>query len=58
MQNSYGLDVDYFKEKLQLVVRDIKNYAPNELARELARLSTTADASVILEPEFNQQAGG
>lgn len=56
MKNSYGLDVSYFKGKLELVLRDIKNYTPDELARELARYSSAADKTVMLEPEFNQQA--
>jgi hypothetical protein len=55
MTNSYGLDVSYFEGKLKLVLRDIKNYTPDELARELARYSVAADKAVILEPEFNKQ---
>ncbi len=55
MTNSYGLDVSYFEGKLNIVLRDIKNYTPDELARELARYSVAADKTVILEPEFNNQ---
>lgn len=54
MTNEYGLDYSYFSGKLKLIVRDIRNYTPDELARELARLSFTADESVIKEKEFNK----
>lgn len=56
MPNEYGLDHHYFTEKLEIIQRDISRYTPDELARELARLSRTADAKVLAEPEFNQQA--
>ena len=39
--NRYGVDTDYFKKKLNRVIRDLENYTPSELYREL---STTADA--------------
>ena len=55
MANQYGLDVSYFKGKLELVLRDIKNYTPDELARELARLSVTADKAVVKENEFTSK---
>lgn len=54
MKNEYGLDVSYFKSKLSLVVRDIQRYTPSELARELARLSVTADGKVVKESEFSK----
>lgn len=54
MENRYGVDTCYFEKKLKSVLRDIANYTPDELARELARLSKTADPEVILEEkEFN-----
>jgi hypothetical protein len=54
MSNEYGLDYNYFQRKLELVVRDARNYTPDEMARELARLSKAADSNVILtESEFN-----
>jgi hypothetical protein len=31
MTNQYGLDVSYFKGKLELVLRDIQNYTPEEI---------------------------
>lgn len=40
------IDTDYFINKLKLVIRDIKMYTPNELARELERLSQTAKEEV------------
>lgn len=49
MTNQYGLDADYFKLKLRLVVRNINSYTPAELARELGRLASTADKSALLE---------
>ena len=47
------LDTDYFAKKLELIQRDLLWYSAEELARELARLSKTADAKVLTEPEFN-----
>jgi len=52
MTNRYGLDVNYFKGKLELILRDIKKYTPDELSRSLLRLSVTADDNVLQEPEF------
>jgi hypothetical protein len=52
MPNEYGLDYKYFIKKLSLVIRDADRYTPDEMARELARLSVTADGSIILEKEF------
>lgn len=51
--NQYGLDNDYFERKIAILHRDgLKNWMPDELARELARMSRTADKSVMQEPEF------
>lgn len=52
--NEYGLDAEYFAEKLKLILRDISRYTPAEMARELARMSVTADESVLGEDEFKQ----
>ena len=58
MKNRYRLDVSYFQGKLAQVTSSLDNYTPEELARELARLSVTADESVILnEDEFNWNEG-
>lgn len=50
--NSFGLDVAYFSDKLGLVLRDLGNFTPEELARALARLARTACAEVLGEEEF------
>tara|TARA_R110002033_G_scaffold135713_4_gene175381 strand:+ start:69723 stop:69932 length:210 start_codon:yes stop_codon:yes gene_type:complete len=52
MANEYGLDVNYFSGKIEIIQRDISRYKPDELARELARLSVAADEKVLTEPEF------
>ena len=52
--NEYGLDVNYFSEKLNFILRDASRYTPAEMARELARLSVTADEAVIQENEFSR----
>jgi hypothetical protein len=51
MNNDYGLDVQYFRKWLDRL-SDISRYKPSELARELARMSRTADDKVMLEDEF------
>ena len=43
MTNEYGLDADYFRKKLKLVVAGIYNYTPQELATALTRLAITAN---------------
>lgn len=55
MTNEYGLDHDYFERKLKRIMQDgLSSYTPAELARELARMVTTAYADVLKEPEFAQ----
>ncbi len=49
MKNQYGLDVSYFESKLKIVLRDVANYTPQEMARELHRLSMTADENAVCE---------
>lgn len=56
MNNQFGLDADYFNQKLGLLLRDMRHYTPDELARQLARLSKAADGDVLLEPEFSGAA--
>lgn len=51
--NRYGLDVNYLTRKMLRLIRDMGNFKPDEMARELARMSKTADAVVMAEPEFN-----
>jgi len=55
MRNSYGLDTDYFTKKLKLVLKGVDNCTPDEMARELARLSLTADniAATVEFVRFN-----
>lgn len=43
MNNRYGLDARYFKEKLSQLVRDVDMYKPDEMKRALMRLSRVAD---------------
>lgn len=42
MNNSNNVDEDYFKRKLQQILRDLPMYTNPELARELTRLGKTA----------------
>ena len=58
MNNRYDLDSTYFRKKLKMIIRDLSDYKPDELARELLRMSVTADISVINEPEFNKYHKG
>lgn len=50
--NRYGVDADYFRKKLHLVLRDFASFKPDELARALFRLGKVADESVLAESEF------
>jgi hypothetical protein len=42
MKSKYGVDVAYFKKKLECVIRDLDSYTPQELSRELESLADTA----------------
>lgn len=56
--NEYELDVNYFKEKLSLILRDIGCYRPEEMHRELSRLADVvapAQAKRIAELEQNSR---
>ena len=53
MRNEYGLDADYFKKKLEAVLRDVRHYTPQEMARELHRLSMTADENTVCQEVDN-----
>lgn len=61
-KNRYGLDAAYFYGKLQIILRDIASYKPDEMARSLARLTLVADEKVLQESEFSpkveQVSGG
>ena len=51
--NRYGLDVGYFRKTINRELnRNLVDFKPDELARVLARLSRTADSTVMKEPEF------
>ena len=51
--NRYGVDRDYFTKKLEIIIRDMRDYTPSELARSLGRLAMTANSETMREPEFN-----
>ncbi|MBL4781820.1 MAG: hypothetical protein JKX92_06215 [Porticoccaceae bacterium] len=54
--NRYGVDVSYFRNTINRELnRDLSNFKPDELARVFARLSVTADSSVIFEDEFQRR---
>ena len=54
-KNRYGLDVAYFRKTINRELnRPLSDFRPDELARVLARLSRTADPSVMHEPEFKE----
>ncbi|GBO89242.1 hypothetical protein [Marinobacter salsuginis] len=52
MENRYGVDVDYFINKMASIMGDLENYTPKELARSLARLANTTSSEVLQEAEF------
>lgn len=41
-RNRYGVDCAYFKGKLGLIMRDMENFTPEELARSLNGLAVVA----------------
>jgi hypothetical protein len=44
------LDKNYFKKKLELILRDLDQYTPVELSTDLLRLSKTAFESPSVKP--------
>lgn len=40
-----ALDTEYFRRKMELIIRDLSHYNPQEMARELVRLAKVADES-------------
>ena len=52
MTNRYGLDADYHRGKLEIILRDIQFYTPEELSRSLLRLAVVARPIVLTETEF------
>lgn len=54
MNNRYGLDDQYFRKWMKRVLASgLEHYTPQELARELARMSKAAAPEVMHEPEFS-----
>jgi len=51
--NRYGVDTTYFERWFDRALKDLSNYRPDELARELARMSRAADKEVVKENEFS-----
>ncbi len=39
--NRYGLDIHYLKKNLEILIRDIGNYKPEEMHMALSRLADT-----------------
>lgn len=39
--NEYGLDVSYVGKNLKILLRDIKQYRPDEMRRALTRIAET-----------------
>ena len=54
--NRFGLDVDYQLNQLDIIMRNIDNYRPDEFSRAMLRLGVAADSYVIREPEFKKLA--
>jgi hypothetical protein len=56
--NEYGLDSHYFEKKLKGVVRDVKQYTPDEMFNELSKLmmaaANQADIKATLKVKFKQ----
>ena len=40
--NRFGVDVSYFEHKMEIIIRDLDNYTPSQLYRELSRLANVA----------------
>lgn len=54
MTNEYGLDVDYFKGKLKIILRNIGNYTPQEMYNALTRLALVAEEEgEIFKEKYN-----
>ncbi len=43
MNNEFGLDVDYFKKNLSVILRNTDRYMPSEMARVMLRLCKVAN---------------
>ena len=47
MKNELGLDVDYFRKNLTILLRDVRHHTPNEMTRALQRLADVATPTTI-----------
>lgn len=47
MTNQYGLDVDYMRRNLNIILRSLSNAKPDEFARSMMRLAVVADERVL-----------
>jgi hypothetical protein len=54
MENRFGLDDRYFKEKLEQLVRDVSNYTPREMSLALQRLKEVADNQRVVFAKKNR----
>lgn len=50
--NEFGLDVGYFTGVIERELADVSRLRPSELALVCARIARTADASVLVHPDF------
>ena len=56
MSNTYGLDVNYFKGKLKILLRDLDNYTPREFQQELKNMNDAlAELGDIINPKLKEQ---
>lgn len=56
--NEYGLDVRYFKEKLNQIVRDADRYTPSEMERALMTYADVAKRQKSCkDPEHKYEQG-
>lgn len=44
----------HHRTKMERMLRGLGSYTPDEFARECARMSVTAEATVLNEPEFDR----
>ncbi len=45
--NEHGLDISYFKLKLNAITRDVRYYRPDEMARALRTLADVAEQQAV-----------
>ena len=48
-------DYNYHQNKLELLIRDLRDHTADELARVLMRLAIVSDSEVIKEKEFTSE---